>query len=125
MLEYFIATPGARKGLVDTALRTADSGYLTRRLVDVAQELIINDQDPFERAGPIRSIIIDDVRPDEPGKRYYLETSSTAAPWPRTSSCPPTAAGDHRPRAPRSVSDEMVALRDDPDDHRRSGCCRR
>src|SRR5690606_27338299 len=35
-LEYFIATPGARKGLVDTALRTADSGYLTRRLVDVA-----------------------------------------------------------------------------------------
>ncbi|HRE03678.1 MAG TPA: DNA-directed RNA polymerase subunit beta', partial [Ilumatobacteraceae bacterium] len=40
-LEYFIATPGARKGLVDTALRTADSGYLTRRLVDVSQELII------------------------------------------------------------------------------------
>ena len=47
MLEYFIATPGARKGLVDTALRTADSGYLTRRLVDVAQEVIINDRDPF------------------------------------------------------------------------------
>ena len=39
----FIATPGARKGLVDTALRTADSGYLTRRLVDVAQELIVRD----------------------------------------------------------------------------------
>ena len=52
MLEYFISTPGARKGLVDTALRTADSGYLTRRLVDVAQELIINDEDPFERSGP-------------------------------------------------------------------------
>ena len=45
MLEYFIATPGARKGLVDTALRTADSGYLTRRLVDVAQELIIREDD--------------------------------------------------------------------------------
>ena len=44
-LEYFIATPGARKGLVDTALRTADSGYLTRRLVDVAQELIIREID--------------------------------------------------------------------------------
>ena len=44
MLEYFIATPGARKGLVDTALRTADSGYLTRRLVDVAQELIIRER---------------------------------------------------------------------------------
>ena len=53
MLEYFIATPGARKGLVDTALRTADSGYLTRRLVDVAQELIINDEDPFETGGPV------------------------------------------------------------------------
>ena len=44
-LEYFIATPGARKGLVDTALRTADSGYLTRRLVDVSQELIIREED--------------------------------------------------------------------------------
>jgi DNA-directed RNA polymerase subunit beta' len=74
MLEYFIATPGARKGLVDTALRTADSGYLTRRLVDVAQELIINEEDPFESGGPIRGLWIDDVKPDEPGKRHYLET---------------------------------------------------
>jgi len=41
VLEYFISTHGARKGLADTALRTADSGYLTRRLVDVAQELIV------------------------------------------------------------------------------------
>ena len=52
MLEYFIATPGARKGLVDTALRTADSGYLTRRLVDVAQEVIINDRDPVRARSP-------------------------------------------------------------------------
>ncbi|GAP40844.1 DNA-directed RNA polymerase, beta' subunit, predominant form [Flexilinea flocculi] len=44
-LEYFISTHGARKGLADTALRTADAGYLTRRLVDVAQDLIINDED--------------------------------------------------------------------------------
>jgi len=43
VLEYFISTHGARKGLADTALRTADSGYLTRRLVDVAQEIIIHD----------------------------------------------------------------------------------
>ena len=43
MLEYFIATPGARKGLVAPALRTADSGYLTRRLVNVAQELIVRE----------------------------------------------------------------------------------
>src|SRR5689334_3410912 len=45
VLEYFISTHGARKGLADTALRTADSGYLTRRLVDVAQDVIIRDQD--------------------------------------------------------------------------------
>ena len=41
-LEYFISTHGARKGLADTALRTADAGYLTRRLVDVAQDVMIN-----------------------------------------------------------------------------------
>jgi DNA-directed RNA polymerase subunit beta' len=77
MLEYFIATPGARKGLVDTALRTADSGYLTRRLVDVAQELIVNDEDPFERAEatgtPVRGLWLEDVRPDTPQKRTYVE----------------------------------------------------
>jgi DNA-directed RNA polymerase subunit beta' len=44
-LEYFISTHGARKGLADTALRTADAGYLTRRLVDIAQDIIINEQD--------------------------------------------------------------------------------
>jgi DNA-directed RNA polymerase subunit beta' len=43
--EYFISTHGARKGLADTALRTADAGYLTRRLVDIAQDIIINEQD--------------------------------------------------------------------------------
>src|SRR5690606_37646843 len=70
----FIATPGARKGLVDTALRTADSGYLTRRLVDVAQELIINDEDPFASGAPVRGIWIEDVVPETAGKRTYLET---------------------------------------------------
>src|SRR5262249_15605237 len=44
VLEYFISTHGARKGLADTALRTADSGYLTRRLVDVAQDVIIREE---------------------------------------------------------------------------------
>ena len=43
--EYIISSYGARKGLVDTALRTADSGYLTRRLVDVAQDIIIREDD--------------------------------------------------------------------------------
>ncbi len=50
-LEYFISTHGARKGLADTALRTADAGYLTRRLVDVAQDLIINEIDCGTHAG--------------------------------------------------------------------------
>ncbi len=49
VLEYFISTHGARKGLADTALRTADSGYLTRRLVDVAQEIIVQDEDSEDR----------------------------------------------------------------------------
>ncbi|MDS8902197.1 hypothetical protein RLL02_01050, partial [Streptococcus pneumoniae] len=43
--EYFISTHGARKGLADTALKTADSGYLTRRLVDVAQDAIVREND--------------------------------------------------------------------------------
>jgi DNA-directed RNA polymerase subunit beta' len=55
VLEYFISTHGARKGLADTALRTADSGYLTRRLVDVAQELIIREED----CGSTRGIPVD------------------------------------------------------------------
>jgi DNA-directed RNA polymerase subunit beta' len=45
VIEYFTSTHGARKGLADTALRTADSGYLTRRLVDVAQDVIIRSED--------------------------------------------------------------------------------
>jgi len=50
-LEYFISTHGARKGLADTALRTADAGYLTRRLVDVAQDMIVNDHDCGTKSG--------------------------------------------------------------------------
>ena len=74
MLEYFIATPGARKGLVDTALRTADSGYLTRRLVDVAQELIINER------GSVRP------GPDGKPRRCAASGSRTSAPGPARSS---------------------------------------
>src|SRR5207244_10409605 len=55
VLEYFISTHGARKGLADTALRTADSGYLTRRLVDVAQEVIVREEDcGSDRGIPVR-----------------------------------------------------------------------
>src|SRR6185436_14206911 len=45
VLQYFISTHGARKGLADTALKTANSGYLTRRLVDVAQDLVVTETD--------------------------------------------------------------------------------
>jgi len=69
-LEYFIATPGARKGLVDTALRTADSGYLTRRLVDVAQELIVRQDD----CGTALGVWIDNVQPDTANRKSYVET---------------------------------------------------
>ena len=69
-LEYFIATPGARKGLVDTALRTADSGYLTRRLHDVAQELIVREDD----CGTTLGVWVDNVQKDTANTRAYLET---------------------------------------------------
>ncbi|MGD9678255.1 MAG: DNA-directed RNA polymerase subunit beta' [Vulcanibacillus sp.] len=59
VLEYFISTHGARKGLADTALRTADSGYLTRRLVDVAQDVIVRDEDCNTDKGLIATTIVD------------------------------------------------------------------
>src|SRR5262249_5114906 len=63
VLEYFLSTHGARKGLADTAIRTADSGYLTRRLIDVAQNIIIYDEDCGSEAG----IMIHDL--SDPAKR--------------------------------------------------------
>ncbi len=59
VLEYFISTHGARKGLADTALKTADSGYLTRRLVDVAQDVSINEEDCGTLNGILISAIIE------------------------------------------------------------------
>ena len=106
-LEYFIATPGARKGLVDTALRTADSGYLTRRLHDVAQELIVREDD----CGTTLGIWVDNVQKDTANARSYLETKifgrailneiemSNGHVYPKN-----TVIGDI----------EMEALRDDP-----------
>ncbi|MBM3806241.1 MAG: DNA-directed RNA polymerase subunit beta' [Actinobacteria bacterium] len=69
-LEYFISTPGARKGLVDTALRTADSGYLTRRLHDVAQELIVREDD----CGTTLGVWVENVGADTANARAFLET---------------------------------------------------
>jgi len=60
VLEYFISTHGARKGLADTALRTADAGYLTRRLVDVAQDVIVRDEDCGTTQGIYVSEIVEE-----------------------------------------------------------------
>ncbi len=69
VLEYFISTHGARKGLADTALRTADSGYLTRRLVDVAQEVIVREDD----CESSRGIWVENID-DDPESIRILET---------------------------------------------------
>ena len=58
VLEYFISTHGARKGLADTALKTADAGYLTRRLVDVAHDVIINEED----CGTLRGLVCKEIK---------------------------------------------------------------
>ncbi len=84
VVEYFISTHGARKGLADTALRTADSGYLTRRLVDVAQDVIVREED----CGTDRSLAMKIAEKDSDRQRCAsCPTSRTRAPggrWPRT-----------------------------------------
>jgi len=61
IFDYFISTHGARKGLADTALKTADAGYLTRRLVDVAQDVVINIED----CGTLRGLVVKALRKDD------------------------------------------------------------
>lgn len=61
VLEFFVSTHGARKGMADTALRTADAGYLTRRLVDVAQDVIVRDIDCTEEGKPIPGVYIQEI----------------------------------------------------------------
>ena len=83
-LEYFISTHGARKGLADTALRTADSGYLTRRLIDVSQELIALEED----CGTFDGIWVE-KRPDDTGHESLVEriigrTAATTIANPKT-----------------------------------------
>ncbi|WP_375502971.1 DNA-directed RNA polymerase subunit beta' [uncultured Jatrophihabitans sp.] len=74
VLEYFIATHGARKGLADTALRTADSGYLTRRLVDVSQDVIIREEDCGTDRG-LAMVIADKLADGTLVKDVHVETS--------------------------------------------------
>ena len=98
-LEYFIATPGARKGLVDTALRTADSGYLTRRLVDVAQELIVREED----CGTTLGIRITTSSPTPPTGATTSRPSCSAGRCSTTSPCR-TAAPRARTRSSATTS---------------------
>jgi len=107
VLEYFISTHGARKGLADTALRTADSGYLTRRLVDVAQELIIRELD----CGTTRGVWLRDLHPDDERSRTYLETRLDS----RVLAREVTLADGTVLAAGTRISPEVTAtLRDDP-----------
>ena len=64
-IDYFLSSRGGRKGLADTALKTADSGYLTRRLVDVAQEVVINEEDCFASLGEkVKGMVVTDIVED-------------------------------------------------------------
>ena len=80
VLEYFISTHGARKGLADTALRTADSGYLTRRLVDVAQDVIVREEDCGTKEFIEMPALGDAGRPnDQLEGRFVARTSRPSA----------------------------------------------
>jgi DNA-directed RNA polymerase subunit beta' len=82
-LEYFISTHGARKGLADTALRTADAGYLTRRLVDIAQDIIINEIDCATREG-VWINRADDVAGQSMSSRLYSRLLAEPVIHPKT-----------------------------------------
>ena len=98
VLEYFISTHGARKGLADTALRTADSGYLTRRLVDVSQDVIIREDDCGTERGLDKRIGVKgedgNVRKDDNAETSaYARTSAVDVSHPETGEVL-AAAGD-------------------------------
>ncbi len=106
VLEYFISTHGARKGLADTALRTADSGYLTRRLVDVAQELIVRHVD----CESTRGIWVEDVHDDVEQLRL-LETRLLGR---CLADDIKLADGTTMPRNTEVSEDELLVLAQDP-----------
>ena len=96
VLEYFISTHGARKGLADTALRTADSGYLTRRLVDVAQEVVIREPDcgtekyiemPLRKSERLNDLLLGRVLGRRCGRSGHRRGRSTSATRCSTSAC--------------------------------------
>jgi DNA-directed RNA polymerase subunit beta' len=109
VLEYFISTHGARKGLADTALRTADSGYLTRRLVDVAQDVITREDDCGTEEGSwITRLESAEIASNEKGafaRRLVgrLAAADVIAP------APAAAADDASEAKPRSKSKKVIA----------------
>ncbi|OUZ07167.1 DNA-directed RNA polymerase subunit beta' [Aeromicrobium sp. PE09-221] len=99
VVEYFIATHGARKGLADTALRTADSGYLTRRLVDVSQDVIIREEDCGTERGLPKVIAerLDDgtlVKAENVETSAYARNAATEITHPETDEVLVEAGGD-------------------------------
>ncbi len=127
MLEYFISTHGARKGLADTALRTAKSGYLTRRLVDVAQDLIITQHDCGTDQGIVIEPLIQDNRVMIPlSERIYGRTSLRDISHPETGELM-VAAGEciseEKARAMEEAGIESVHVRSPLSCALRHGIC--
>jgi DNA-directed RNA polymerase subunit beta' len=104
VLEYFIATHGARKGLADTALRTADSGYLTRRLVDVSQDVIVREDD----CGTERGLTMPIVEVTAGGEKVLHERVATSV-FARTLAVDvENAAGEVIAKAGSDVGDVII-----------------
>ncbi|MFY8216109.1 MAG: DNA-directed RNA polymerase subunit beta', partial [Chthoniobacterales bacterium] len=102
VLEYFISTHGARKGLADTALKTADSGYLTRKLVDAAQDVIITEDD----CGTVNGIV---VRPIYEGDEEVVSLSTRIIGRSSCESIKDPVTGNYIIRANEIVSEEAAA----------------
>ncbi len=127
MLEYFISTHGARKGLADTALRTAKSGYLTRRLVDVAQDLIITKHDcGTDRGIEIRPLMQDDRVMIPLSERIYGRTALLDITHPETGEVMVSAGeciSDEKARAIEAAGIDSVHVRSPLSCALRHGIC--
>ena len=127
-MEYFISTHGARKGLADTALKTADSGYLTRRLVDVAQDVIIHEIDCGTMDGIEARAIVESGEIIEPLRdriigRVTLEKIIDPFTRRASSSTSTTRSTRRRPSAIQEGGIEKVRIRSVLTCASRRGCC--
>ena len=109
ILEYFISTHGARKGLADTALKTADAGYLTRRLVDVAQDVVVREED----CGTLRGIEVTALKKNEEivetlGERILGRTALNDINDPVTQECIVEAGGEIDEKAVEIIEDSAL-----------------